>query len=67
MQTLQVYPHFFCNIFKMADLEKADVCVLRFFSIALIYFVLYSRASMGAGTHDCLYSAIIWTKLAVAK
>ncbi len=51
----------------MADLEKADVCFLHFFSIALIYFVLYSGASKGAGTHDCLYSDIIRIKLAVAK
>lgn len=69
MQTLQIYPHSAfvkkknCNIFKMADLEKAVVCVcvclVLFSSIALIYFVFYSRDSMGVGTHNCLYSDII--------
>lgn len=40
MQILQVYPHYFS--FKIAGLQKADVCVyvcvLYFFSIAVIYF-----------------------------
>lgn len=61
VQILQIYPHFaFANFFFFK-------CVLYFFSIALVYFVLYSGASMGTDIHDQLYSDIIWTKLAVAK